>query len=140
MGSTFGATWEDPGGGFIKFAVTRALKQDQIVHMEVKFQVILYFSREWFMVWAQVESSCQNEPKCPNFEKLHMIHPRYIWSSTSYAGTKVSSKKGGRKKKRYIYLKIFLQSIFGRFFVCPKNFSIDVKRCFVLLFSFVGKK
>ena len=48
MGSEFGATWEDSGGGFIKFAVTRALKHDQIVHMEVKFQVILYFSREWY--------------------------------------------------------------------------------------------
>ena len=46
MGSTFGGTWEDPGGGFFKFAVKRALKQDQIVHMEGKLQVILYFSRE----------------------------------------------------------------------------------------------
>ena len=27
-------------------AVTRAVKHDQIVHMEVKFQVILYFSRK----------------------------------------------------------------------------------------------
>ena len=46
VGSEFGATWEDPGGGFFKFAVKRALKQDQIVHMEGKHQVILYFSRE----------------------------------------------------------------------------------------------
>ena len=41
VGSEFGGTWEDPGGGFIKFAVTRALKQDQIVHMEGKHQFIL---------------------------------------------------------------------------------------------------
>ena len=46
MGSTFGGTWEDPGGGFFEFAVKRALKQDQIVYMEGKLQVILYFSRE----------------------------------------------------------------------------------------------
>ena len=44
MGSTFGGTYEDPGGGFFEFAVKRALKQD---HMEGKLQVILYFSREW---------------------------------------------------------------------------------------------
>ena len=42
MGSEFGGTWEDPGGDFFKFAVKRALKQDQIVHMEGKLQVILY--------------------------------------------------------------------------------------------------
>ena len=45
-GPAFGATWKDPGGGFIKFTVTRALKQDQIVHMEEKLQVILYFRVE----------------------------------------------------------------------------------------------
>ena len=29
VGSVLGATWKDPGGdGFIKFTVTRALKQD----------------------------------------------------------------------------------------------------------------
>ena len=38
VGSEFGGTWEDPGGGFIKFAVKRALKQDQIVHMEGNFK------------------------------------------------------------------------------------------------------
>ena len=32
--STGGATWEDPGGVFIIFVLTRALKQDQIVLME----------------------------------------------------------------------------------------------------------
>ena len=46
MGSEFGGTWEDPGGGFIKFAVKRALKQDQTLHMEEKLQFILYFSTE----------------------------------------------------------------------------------------------
>ena len=46
VGSAFGATWKDPGGAFIKFAVTRALKQDQIVHMVEKLQFICYFSRE----------------------------------------------------------------------------------------------
>ena len=46
VGSTFGGTWEDHGGGHFKVAVKRALKQDQIVHMEEKLQVILYFSRE----------------------------------------------------------------------------------------------
>ena len=47
MGSTFGVTWEDPEGGFIKFAIKRALKQDQTLHMEEKLQFIHYFSREW---------------------------------------------------------------------------------------------
>ena len=44
MGSTFGGTWEDLGGGFFKFAMKKALKQDQIVHMEGKHQVILFSS------------------------------------------------------------------------------------------------
>ena len=30
VGSTFGGTWEDPGGVFFKFAVKRALKQDYL--------------------------------------------------------------------------------------------------------------
>ena len=47
VGSDFGGTWEDPGGGFFKFAVKGALKQDQIVvDMEEKLQVSCYFSRE----------------------------------------------------------------------------------------------
>ena len=47
VGSAFGGTREDPEGGIIKFAVKRALKQDQIVHMDGgNFQVIFYFSRE----------------------------------------------------------------------------------------------
>ena len=46
MGLIFGGTWEDPGGGFIKFAAKRALKQDQTLYMEEKFQFILYFSTE----------------------------------------------------------------------------------------------
>ena len=41
MGSEFGGTWEDPWGGFSKFAVKRALQQDQIVHMEGKLQIYL---------------------------------------------------------------------------------------------------
>ena len=47
MGSEFGAIWEDPEGGFIKFVVKRASKQDQTLHMEVKLHVILYFREEW---------------------------------------------------------------------------------------------
>ena len=46
VGSAFGDIWEDPAeGGFIKFAVKRALQQDQTVtlHMEGKLHVILYF-------------------------------------------------------------------------------------------------
>ena len=46
VGSAFGATWEDPEGGFIKFAAKRALKQDQTLHMEGKLHVILYFREE----------------------------------------------------------------------------------------------
>ena len=46
MGSEFGAFWEDPEGGFIKFAVKRASKQDQTLHMEGKLHVILYFMEE----------------------------------------------------------------------------------------------
>ena len=46
VGSTFGGTWEGPWGGFFKFAVKRALKQDKIVHMEGKLQVIFYFRWE----------------------------------------------------------------------------------------------
>ena len=46
MGSTFGAIWEDPEGGFIKFAVKRALKQEQTLHMEGKLHIILYFREE----------------------------------------------------------------------------------------------
>ena len=46
MESTFGAFWEDPEGGFIKFAVKRASKQDQTLHIEGKLHVILYFREE----------------------------------------------------------------------------------------------
>ena len=45
VGSTLGGTWEDPGGGFFKFAVNRALKQDQIVDMEGKLLVICNISK-----------------------------------------------------------------------------------------------
>ena len=44
--STDGATWEDPEVGFIKFAVKRALKKDQTLHMEGTLHVILYFREE----------------------------------------------------------------------------------------------
>ena len=50
VGSEIGGTWEDPGGGFFKFSVKIALKQDQIFHMEGKLLVILYFSREC-VIW-----------------------------------------------------------------------------------------
>ena len=50
MGSVSGVRiWgylEDPEGGFIKFMVKRASKQDQTLHMEVKLHVILYFREE----------------------------------------------------------------------------------------------
>ena len=63
VGSEFGGTWEDPGGGFIKFAVERALKQDQTLHMEEKLQFILYFSTEWRLIitlcLAQNASGCR---------------------------------------------------------------------------------
>ena len=47
MGSAFGAIWEDPKGGFIKYVVKRASKQDQTLHMERKLHVILYFRAVW---------------------------------------------------------------------------------------------
>ena len=50
MGPEFGAIWEDPEGGFIKFTVKRASKQDQTLHMEGKFHVILYFREECDMI------------------------------------------------------------------------------------------
>ena len=49
MGSEFGAISEDPEGGFIKFVVKRASKQDQTLHMEEKLHIILYF-RSMFIV------------------------------------------------------------------------------------------
>ena len=49
VGSVFGAIWEGPEGGFINFAVKRALKQDQTLHMERKLHVILYFRKECFV-------------------------------------------------------------------------------------------
>ena len=44
VGSAFEAFWEDPEGGFIKFAVKSASKQDQTLHMEGKLHINLYFS------------------------------------------------------------------------------------------------
>ena len=43
MGSLFGAFWEDPEDGFIKLVIKRASKQVQVLHMEGKLHVILYF-------------------------------------------------------------------------------------------------
>ena len=51
VGSEFGGTSVDPGRVFFEFAVKRALKQDQILHMEGKHQAILYFSRECTVFW-----------------------------------------------------------------------------------------
>ena len=71
MESTGGATWEDSGGGLMKFAVTRALKQDQIVHIEWKLQIILYFRME----------CCpppDNPPPPPVNPPIHPSPPGYI--------------------------------------------------------------
>ena len=57
MGSAFGGTGGDPESGFIKFIGKKALKQDQIVHMEGKLQVILYFSREWCQKFQKMKES-----------------------------------------------------------------------------------
>ena len=46
VASAFGAIWEGLEGGFIKFMVKTASKQDQTLHMEGKLHVILYFSEE----------------------------------------------------------------------------------------------
>ena len=63
MGSTFWGTWEGPGGVFFKFAVKRAFKQDQIVLIDGKLQVILYFREECIIMsvcidkfWKQITS------------------------------------------------------------------------------------
>ena len=46
MGSVFGAIWENPEGGFIKFVVKRVSKLDQTLHMERKLHANLYFREE----------------------------------------------------------------------------------------------
>ena len=71
MGSVFGATWEDPEGGFIKFAAKRALKQDQTLHMEGKLNVILYFREECivFVTYIYVIDEGPH-PKIVIFEKM----------------------------------------------------------------------
>ena len=80
VGSAFGATWEDPEGGIIKFAVKRALKQDQTLHMEGKLQFILYFSRECVM---KPTSSCSYCNKVRDFlimwsEQAKKTHENYL--------------------------------------------------------------
>ena len=52
--SAFGAFWEDPEGGFIKFVVKRASKQDQTLHMEGKLHIILYFRVMWYIVMPRI--------------------------------------------------------------------------------------
>ena len=45
MGSEFGTIWEDPKGGFIKFAIKRALKQDQTL-LDFLFVVVFVDNRQ----------------------------------------------------------------------------------------------
>ena len=59
VGSSFGAIWEEPEGGFIKFAVKRALKQDQTLHMEGKLHVILYFMEEFTQQTIKFKVLCK---------------------------------------------------------------------------------
>ena len=58
MGSEFGAIWEDPEGGFIKFAVKRASKQDQTLQMEGKLHVILYFRAVYDSICSRKNIAC----------------------------------------------------------------------------------
>ena len=69
VGSEFGAIWEDPEGGFIKFTVKRALKEDQTLRMEGKLDVILYF-REECCVFLKVENSLLEIYSNLNFSKF----------------------------------------------------------------------
>ena len=64
VGSEFGGTWEDPGGGFIKFADKRALKQDQTLDMEEKLQFILYFSTEWNVLKIETSPNLKYNVNC----------------------------------------------------------------------------
>ena len=81
MGSTFGAIWEDPEGGFIKFMVKRALKQDQTLYMEGKLHIILYFREECNIILTMILSTEQESGnsdlivmhrKCVSFSELSM--------------------------------------------------------------------
>ena len=70
MGSAFGAIWEEPKGGFIKFTVKRALKQDQTLHMEGKLQFIRYFSRECCISLKYWVGSCLPGSDAPALYKV----------------------------------------------------------------------
>ena len=83
VGSTFGGTWEDPEGGIIKFAVKRALKQDQTLHMEGKLQFIRYFSRECCISLKYWVGSCL--PCLPGSATPANIY-RYRYSQSYYVG------------------------------------------------------
>ena len=69
MGFVFGAIWEHPEGGFIKFVLKRASKQDQTLHMEGKLHVILYCRAVCILKFKKV---CQMISKnfLPSFIKL----------------------------------------------------------------------
>ena len=60
MRSTFGGTWEDPGSGFFEFEGKRALKQDQIVHMEGKFKLFSTSagSEGLYDIWKSMKYEC----------------------------------------------------------------------------------
>ena len=60
MGSEFGGTWEDPEGCFFIFAEKRALKQDQIVHMEGKFKLFSTSagSEGLYDIWKSMKYEC----------------------------------------------------------------------------------
>ena len=94
MGSTFGGTWEDPGGGFFEFAVKRAIKQDQIVHIEGKLQIIRYFSRE-----CEIFKNCKT--------KSHAFY-LYLFSQIM------------KKKKRQILLRATTKENYQMIFLTTK--------------------
>ena len=66
VGSTFGAIWKDPEGGYIKFVIKRASKQDQTLHMEGKFTLFSTsgrsepFNKKWRTAALMMEISSQH--------------------------------------------------------------------------------
>ena len=70
VGSAFGGTWEDLEGGIMKFAVKRALNQDQTLHMEGKLQFIRYFSRECCISLKYWVGSCLPGSDAPALYKV----------------------------------------------------------------------
>ena len=69
---------------FFKFAVKRALKQDQIVHIEGKLQVIRYFSREYTDKLPKMDIISQMKiiDRCV-LEKLLLIFT-FIYTNSMY--------------------------------------------------------